>query len=95
MIRRADNRLTLRQLIAKWAPNSDGNNEQAYTQRVSDISGIAANDLINIKNREQIVSLITAMAVIENGTACIDGDAVRAAYALIYPSMPHKEGDHQ
>lgn len=95
MIRRANNSLTLRQLIAKWAPNSDGNNETVYTQRVSDISGIAANDLINIKNREQIVLLVTAMAVVENGTACITPGDVRAAYALIYPGLQDKEGDRQ
>lgn len=95
MIRRADNRLTLRELITKWAPNSDGNNEQAYTQRVSDISGIAANDIINIKYREQIASLVTAMAEVENGTACITPDDVRDAYALIYPRLQSKEDDHQ
>lgn len=95
IIRRADNRLTLRQLIAKWAPNSDGNNEQAYTQRVSKMSGIADNEEIIIKNREQIVRLVTAMAEVENGYSCISRDAVRTAYALVYPGMQDKESDRQ
>lgn len=95
IVRRANGPVTMAELIHKWAPMSDGNNTYAYIDKVEELSNIRRHERIDYRNKKQIAELITAMATVENGKACITQNDVLSAYALVYPSMQDQESDRQ
>lgn len=95
IVRRHNGPMTMAELIQIWAPGSDGNNTFAYINKVEELSNIRRHETINYRNKQQMAALVTAMANVENGLACITRDDVLAAYALIYPDgVSNKEGSH-
>lgn len=66
MIRR-DRLDTIEKLIPRWAPASDGNNENSYIFYVCKKSGIGQTERLVITNKNQICRLVWAMAFVENG----------------------------
>lgn len=81
MIRR-DRLDTIEKLIPRWAPASDGNNENSYIFNVCKKSGIGQTERLVITNKNQICRLVWAMAFVENGTEISFG-RVENAWARI------------
>jgi len=74
-------KMCVRDIIARWAPTSDGNNVEAYTSRVLDRAVIKADEPISFTNQNQICRLLWAMAEVENGCLCSFGE-VNNGYGL-------------
>lgn len=60
---------TIAALIAKWAPDSDGNNSANYAARVAQHMGCPTTQAIDTDNAAMMKALVTAMAIVENGYA--------------------------
>lgn len=58
---------TPRRIIARWAPEADGNSPQAYLQRVTVLSGLSPDQRLNPENRTDMMRLVAAMSRVENG----------------------------
>lgn len=61
-----DNANTIRKLINQFAPNHE-NNTAAYIQAVSNDTGFGADEIINLQNRNTMLSLVKAIIKHENG----------------------------
>ena len=57
---------TIAKIIARWAPSSDGNNTQAYTQFVGKTSGIKVNTPLRFCDQKSMVSIVRSMAQMES-----------------------------
>lgn len=73
---------TLDKLINRWAPAADNNNTSNYIQRVSRMSGIKSEDLIDPTNKDQMTKLAYAMATVELGHEPSQAD-VQAGWNLL------------
>lgn len=74
----------VRGLVHIWAPNGDGgNNELAYCSAIYKHSGIEADNLVKINDREFMCRLIQSMCVVENGRA-VSQAQVDSAYNLAF-----------
>ena len=58
---------TIRKIIARWAPPSDGNNTQAYINFVSASTGIDANLELTFEEKAKLVDIVRSMAQMECG----------------------------
>ena len=60
---------TLRQIIKRWAPPTDGNDTQAYIDRVCQLTNIAPDEVLPPIEQFSLewFSILPAMAVVENG----------------------------
>ena len=67
IIRRQNNHCTLAEMITTWAPPSDGNKTADYINFVARHSGVMPTELLNFKNKEQIVNVTYAMSIMECG----------------------------
>ncbi len=75
-------RHTVQELIAVWAPESDGNNTQRYIERVCRTTGMEPRMVIVPTDREQMVKLVYAMAIVENGSRP-DWEDIYAGYDML------------
>ncbi len=57
---------TISQIVSRWAPPSE-NYTQNYIQHVADTTGIPADATLSPSNKQQITSIVYAMAIRENG----------------------------
>jgi hypothetical protein len=80
---------SVREIISKWAPPSDGNNTRGYIERVCQLAGLRETDTIvadtnDVEQQEKVKQLVQAMACVENGCAesQIDRDEIDEGYAL-------------
>ena len=64
---RRDHIDTIRGIICKWAPASDGNHTENYIQRVSDRTGIPHTQHIQYNDRHNLCRIAWAMAEVECG----------------------------
>lgn len=64
---------TIRKIISRWAPNNE-NNTEGYIKRVSQISRVAADDVLPDPKTSpsEWLRIGYAMAVVENGTTDIN-----------------------
>lgn len=58
---------TIRAIITKWAPASDGNFTDAYIRRVCSEMGVAAGYMVEANNRQDMINLAAAISLVENG----------------------------
>lgn len=58
---------TIKSIIAKWAPSSDGNNPESYAQFVAQKAGIGVDDNVDYNNKELMAKILAAMSIKENG----------------------------
>lgn len=70
-IMRRNKDCTLEKLIETWAPSSDGNNTEAYITKVAKWSRVGRKEVLNFKNKEQMVEVMWAMARVECGTTVL------------------------
>lgn len=63
---------SVRDIVSRWAPPSDGNNTSAYIQRVCTITGLKPADTVTFSAgspaaNARAKSVVRAMAMVENG----------------------------
>lgn len=58
---------TPRRIIARWAPETDGNDTEAYLQRIVVLSGLEPDYPLDPEQRTDMVRLVAAMSRVENG----------------------------
>jgi len=58
---------TLKRIICRWAPPSDGNNTYSYIKHVSDTTGIGVETPLDFEEEEKMVEIMRSMAQIESG----------------------------
>lgn len=66
---------TIRQIIGRWAPENE-NNTSAYVSLVSSYSGIPADNLIDINNKDQMIKIVAGMSKVENGREAVMSDVI-------------------
>lgn len=67
---------TLRKMIEKWAPASDGNRPLQYAQTVAQAAGIGIDDALDPNNKDVMTKIAAAMARVENGADTDMADVV-------------------
>ena len=82
---------SVREIIGRWAPPSDGNNTKGYIDRVCRMSGLRETDIIvadsiDAEQQEHVKQLVMAMARVENGCPAwvIDRDDIDEGYDLAF-----------
>lgn len=58
---------TIAKIINRWAPENE-NNTSGYISRVCGTMGVPSTTMINPYNQQQMMSLVFAMSLVENGT---------------------------
>lgn len=78
IVNKVDNNkvITIKDLIYTWAPASDGNNPEQYTNFIAGKMGVTPNTRIDTKNRDFIAKLTYYMAIKENGQDAINSAGV-------------------
>jgi hypothetical protein len=59
---------TVSKLINEWAPPADGNNTNAYIQKVCSMTGYAPDEVIELKTWDVASSVVYAQTVVECGS---------------------------
>ena len=57
---------TIRQMISRWAPPSE-NNTGSYVKHVSDAAQYDCDAAVDIKDKNLMVKIVSAMCFVENG----------------------------
>lgn len=71
------------QIVHRWAPAADGNNEEAYTKFVeSQMTGILGTDGFVPASRRALYALVTAMSRMESGYIPLDQELDDAWHKL-------------
>lgn len=72
-------------IIARWAPAADGNDVQAYVERVCQLTGYASDTPLGVPSMEAArwMKLATAMAIVEGGTESLDYFAMLDGWAMM------------
>lgn len=73
---------TLRAIISRWAPPTDGNNTEGYIQAVARLSGIKSNVIIH-QDQDVLISLAMAMTQVEHAGKCPPLSVWQQAYLMI------------
>lgn len=73
---------TLRLIIYRWAPPEDGNNTESYIATVSERSNVPPGKHLTFDERETLIDIVAAMAVVESRMGEIDRELMRKAYEL-------------
>lgn len=71
---------TISEIIHRWAPFEDGNNPIRYTNRVCKTweNSFTPDTVIDYRNKDQMVKLVYAMAIVENGSEPLMADCEQA-----------------
>lgn len=73
-------RQTIPDIIAAWAPSSE-NNTAKYVEVVVGLSGISIDTVLAYENKAQMVRLVAAMIVVENGRP-LEDSLIEQAYEM-------------
>lgn len=63
---------TPRRIVERWAPPADGNDTEAYLQRVTTLSGLHPDDRLSSDDETRLTALVKAMSRVENGRPAED-----------------------
>lgn len=83
-----DRLTTIRRIVAKWAPPTDGNDTESYIGMVATEMGVDANAPLNLDQREVMADLVTAMMRVEIGRVPYDAGTIFTAVAMAYGADP-------
>ena len=61
---------TIRQIITRYAPANE-NNTEGYIRIVASLSGISEGAVLDTRNHDQMVPIVSAMSRVENGTRAV------------------------
>ncbi len=73
---------TIEQIINRWAPPSE-NDTNTYIRIVSDVTGIDRFETLNFYDEHSIVSLVQAMAYVENDRFISKRESMTEAYKMV------------
>lgn len=73
---------SIRKIITRWAPPSDGNHTDIYIRKVSKISKVPVDDIVSMDNCVVMTAIVSAMAIIENGVTEIDVNEVKEGWRM-------------
>lgn len=76
---------TVRKIIGRWAPPNE-NNTKIYIRKVSKISNVNPDEVIDLGNVVTMTAIVAAMAIIENGVYEIDVSEIKEGYRLAFGS---------
>jgi hypothetical protein len=86
---------TIRKIVSRWAPSSDGNDVEGYVANVSRWTGIDQNRVLDLNDRTTLAMLVNAMSKQENSASpnsldLLRGieDAFQAPGAAVPPGAP-------
>lgn len=68
---------TIRGIIRRWAPPSDGNHTENYIKAVAAHAGIHADEKLDFGDREAMLRVVAAMSYVENGEPAEMGEVVK------------------
>ena len=74
-------RQTIPDVIAAWAPSSE-NNTAKYVEVVVGLSGISPETILDYEDKAQMVRLVAAMIVVENGRP-LENSLIEQAYEMV------------
>ena len=81
---------TIKRIICRWAPPSDGNNTYSYIKHVSDTTGIGVETPLDFEEEEKMVEIVRSMAQIESGI--IEEQAIlKRAYGMALISYEERK----
>ncbi len=69
---------TLRKVIQRWAPPSDGNDTAAYLRHVLRHTEVEADEPLHAQDAQQMIPIVCAMSMVENGQPARLNDVVEA-----------------
>jgi len=73
---------TITKIITRWAPAKDNNNTAAYISDVCQLTGLTPGEVISSK--EQLIKIVYAMAICENGSSTLpDLAEIEAGWNLL------------
>ena len=72
---------TIKKIITRWAPASDGNNTRSYISHVSSTTDIPADKTLYFDEEEKMVEIVRSMAQIESGII-EDQSILKRAYGM-------------
>ena len=72
---------TINTIIARYAPSSE-NNTSAYINHVVQLTGIAADTVLDFSNSQDMIKLVAAISTVENGITP-DWTQITAGYELL------------
>ena len=82
---------TVRTIIERWAPPTDGNNTRAYIMRVCEITGMKETEIIVVdsmydEDNDKVKNLVKAMAMVENGcpASAISMDEINKGFDMAF-----------
>lgn len=58
--------MSLRQLLSRWAPESE-NDTSSYIRHMTMLTGFAADERIDMRNRDTAIRVAAAISKVENG----------------------------
>lgn len=58
---------TIREIVSRWAPSSDNNDEVAYSAVLADLTGWTTGEVLDLHDAATLLNLGDAMAVMEGG----------------------------
>lgn len=86
-----DGRLTVSELIYKWAPpNVHDNHTDAYVKKVCEVTRLKPNSTINLNDRDQCIQVAKAMTMVENARCIYDEEDIGWGWDLAHGVKPKK-----
>ena len=86
---------SIKAIVSRWAPAEDGNDPDSYAERVRELmEKCSVNYRLDFSNGADMVRLVYAMAIVENGTR-LGYHAIMEGYAMACADMniePHLGG---
>ena len=75
---------TVRQIISRWAPPSDGNNTEAYIAHVCEESGVGPDEPLKYLTDDGLtwLRIVIAMSEVECGDVDVDSNEFLLGYVL-------------
>ena len=73
---------TIRGIIGRWAPVSDGNDVNAYASGVSQVLGVGVDAKIDTTDPDVLIELVTAIIQVENGEQPYPDSLIRSGIAM-------------
>jgi hypothetical protein len=70
----ADRIDTIPEIVHRWAPSSDHNNEQAYVDFICHVTELAPTDRINLRDADTLFWLVVAIGEHECGPAAFNAN---------------------
>lgn len=79
---------TIRKIVGHWAPNSDGNNDNAYIDAMEKFSGFAADDIVDLMDTHTNFAIVKGVIQVEEGRCIYTDDMIMMSCKDAIASQP-------